>query len=77
MSAALTHENTLIVSEEMDQIDNQLTTLEISDVSDEMETEGDFELISVKRSDESKFSKEDWERILKQVKNNEIFFEDE
>jgi len=77
VSATFAHENAPLVSEGIDQTDNESTTLEILDVSDDMEVEDDLGLISVKRSDESKFPKEEWEKILKQVENNEIIFEDE
>lgn len=38
---------------------------------------GNYELVSVKLSDEPKFSKEDWEEILKQIENNEVILEKE
>lgn len=76
-SAAFTHENRPIVAKEIEQTDHHLTTLDLSNISTAHETEGDVTIISVKRSDEAKFSKEDWEEILKQVENNEVIFEED
>lgn len=44
-----------------------------------METEGGgyYELISVKMSDESKFSREEWNKILKQIEKGEVILQDE
>lgn len=44
-----------------------------------METAGSgyYELISVKMSDESKFSREEWNKILKQIEKGEVILEDE
>ncbi|GAB2562119.1 M56 family metallopeptidase [Gracilibacillus alcaliphilus] len=75
-SSAFTHENTSIVSDRNDLNDNEKATLEFDDESTE-EVGGDFEIISVKKSDESFYSKEDWQEILKQIENNEIILEDE
>lgn len=53
-------------------------TLEEHSSNEPQEAEGGYyELVSVKLSDESKFSKEDWEQILKQIENNEVILEKE
>lgn len=72
MSSALTHENTPIVSNAIVENNNDLTILEPSEVKLDEEIENRNELNSIKKSDESKFSKEEWEEILKQVENNEV-----
>lgn len=43
----------------------------------EMADGGSYELISVKMSDESKFSKEEWKKVLKQIETGEIILEAE
>lgn len=75
VSSTLTHAKTPIVSKKIN--NSELTELELSDVKFKEEMENDHELISIKRSDESKFSEKEWIKILKQVENNEVIFEDE
>lgn len=38
---------------------------------------GSSELISVKKSDENKFSPKEWEKVLQQIEAGEVFLEDE
>ncbi|WP_062108690.1 M56 family metallopeptidase [Bacillus niameyensis] len=38
---------------------------------------GSYELISVKRSDESKFPPEEWKKVLKQIEKGEVYWEEE
>ncbi|KAB8129918.1 M56 family metallopeptidase [Gracilibacillus oryzae] len=63
------------VSEELDE--NYVATASISG-EEPTEAEGGFsELISVKLSDEPRFPKEDWKKILKQIENGEVILEEE
>lgn len=49
-----------------------------NDFGEPKEEEGGYyELVSVKLSDESRFSSEDWEEILLQIENNEVLLEEE
>lgn len=38
---------------------------------------GSYELISVKRSDESKFPPKEWEKVLEQIERGEVYWEEE
>lgn len=50
----------------------------IQAIKQKEEAEGGFyELNSVKMSDESKFSEEEWEEILEKIEEGEITLEDE
>lgn len=76
-SADVAHANISTISEELfPKVDNDKTEDVLGDEAQE-EKGGYYEITSVKKSDESKFSKEDWEEILKQVENNEIILEEE
>ncbi|MEI3605419.1 M56 family metallopeptidase [Pseudogracilibacillus sp. SE30717A] len=48
-----------------------------SNESKEQAEGGSYELVSVKLSDEPKFSKEEWKKILKQIEKNEVILEEE
>jgi len=48
-----------------------------SNESKEEEDGGYYELVSVKLSDESRFSEEEWKKVLKQIENNEVILEEE
>ncbi|MBR7795126.1 M56 family metallopeptidase [Virgibacillus sp. AGTR] len=71
VSANLIHKNINRVSEVV------LFKAGIDKSTEEQEEGSNYEINSVKKSDESKFSREDWEEILKQVENGEIVLEDE
>ena len=57
--------------------ENDKTSLELSSNEPQEAEGGYYELVSVKLSDESKFPKDDWEEILKQIENNEVILEEE
>ena len=69
---AFIYKNHPLVSEE-----NKVATLELGEPSKESETKGGYHLYSVKLSDESKFQKEDWVKILEQIENGEVILEEE
>jgi len=59
------------------QEENDSTTLiSLSDEAEEAKG-GYYELNSVKKSDESKFSEEEWQEILEKIEEREIILEDE
>lgn len=59
------------------QEENDNTTLDNSSDKAEEAEGGFYELNSVKMSDESKFSEEEWEEILEKIEEGEITLEDE
>jgi len=72
VSSALAYKNLPPVSEE-----NYVATIELGEPAKESETEGGYHLYSVKLSDEFRFQKEDWAKILKQIENGEVILEEE
>ena len=70
-SFAFVYKNHPLVSEE-----NRVATLELGEPAKE-DPNGHYHLYSVKLSDESKFRKEDWEKILVQIENGEVVLEEE
>lgn len=70
VSSEYTHNN-------ISPIEEEVLTLTEESFDTSIEEEGHSELISVKLSDESKFSKEEWKIILKKIERNEIILEEE
>ncbi len=75
--AIVVQKNTPSISEEIIQEANKVATLVSSNEVKEEAKEGFSELISVKMSDESKFTKEGWQKVLKQIEKGEVHLEDE
>lgn len=69
VSSEYTHNNISPIKEEV-------LTLTEESFDTSIEEEGHSELMSVKLSDESKFSKEEWKKILKKIERNEIILEE-
>lgn len=69
-SSAFAYKNQLLETERND------ATFESDELAEE-DPNGYYELYSVKLSDESKFRKEDWAKILKQIENGEVLLEKE
>lgn len=74
-SADLAHGNIDVLSNENILLEENFNTEKSFDDESKV-TEDSDGIISIKRSDESKFSEEDWEEILRQVENNEIILEE-
>ncbi|MFJ3388947.1 M56 family metallopeptidase [Lysinibacillus sp. NPDC086135] len=55
---------------------SETTILEFGEPSKESPTKGEYSLYSVKLSDESKFRKEEWVKILEQIENGEVILEE-
>lgn len=72
--SVLTKENTPHVSVDED---NRVATYDSKDQKAEEAEGGYHELNSVKMSDESKFPKEEWKKILEQIEKGEVILEDE
>ena len=70
VSSEYTHNN-------ISPIEEEVLTLTEESFDTSIEEEGHSELMSVKLSDESKFSKEEWKKILKKIERNEIILEEE
>lgn len=70
-SSAFAYKNQPLVTEE-----NMVATIELDEPAKESETKGEYHLYSVKLSDESKFKKDEWAKILKQIENGEVVLED-
>lgn len=70
-SSAFAYKNQPLVTEE-----NMVATIELDEPATESETKGEYHLYSVKLSDESKFKKDEWAKILKQIENGEVVLED-
>ncbi|MEO4052520.1 hypothetical protein [Solibacillus sp. CAU 1738] len=70
-SFTFVYKNHTLVSEE-----NKVATLELGELAKE-DTNGSYHLYSVKLSDETKFRKEDWVKILEQIENGEVVLEEE
>lgn len=71
-SSAFAYKNFPSVSEK-----NDVATLYLGEPAKEEINEGVYSLYSVKLSDESKFRKEDWVKILEQIENGEVILEEE
>lgn len=72
VSSAFAYKNLPPVSEE-----NFVATIELGEPAKKSEIEGGYHLYSVKLSDEFRFQKEDWAKILKQIENGEVILEEE
>lgn len=57
--------------------ENRVATYDPKNQKAEEAEGGFYELISVKMSDESKFPKEEWKKVLKQIEKGEVILEDE
>lgn len=61
----------------IDEIENKETTEETKLNSKTESDNGSYSLISVKQSDENKFSPEEWKKVLKQIAKGEVYWEEE
>lgn len=73
IGSAFTHKKISSVSKE----GNRTIPFEHIDIDKKEVEKRSSEIISVKLSDESRFSEEEWGKILKQIENNEIILEKE
>ncbi|MFJ7732567.1 M56 family metallopeptidase [Lysinibacillus sp. NPDC097231] len=73
VSSVFAHKNIPSVPEK----GNEVIPLEQVDHDKKEVEKSSSEIISVKLSDESRFSKEEWAKILKQIENNEVILEKE
>ncbi|MEY9971399.1 bla regulator protein BlaR1 [Lysinibacillus sp. RC46] len=74
--ATLAQKNTPSISGEIIQEENKVATLVSSNGEKEESKRGFSELISVKMSDESKFTKDEWQKVLKQIEKGEVHLEE-
>lgn len=69
--------NSLAINKSGDFVGDQETKL-VSKLNQKAESEtGSSTLISVKKSDEKKFSSEEWEKVLKQIEDGEVYLEED
>lgn len=71
VSSAFVYKSQPLVTEK-----SETTILEFGEPSNESPTKGEYSLYSVKLSDESKFRKEEWVKILQQIENGEVILEE-
>lgn len=77
VSSALTLENMPDISNKVNDYNDDISTYDPFDVESAEEVEHVQEVLTVKKSEQKRFSTEDWERILKLVEENKVILVDD